>query len=866
MCCGGKCTGNCGGNAGGNFTYVRYASDNQGTNISKYIDKDNNGNIDGITRCYQSIFVSPIELDINSSLFPTHFTEWTYECEEECGCGGCEWFEYHRTELGNRWVWTESGLSNEETLTFQNEALSFNMVNGDVMTIPFLKDSDGNLLQSGLNYCFEFKFDTTLFTNPNSSVEISFGNGVGSTMISYNQSNISGIIKQTVTPVNGVISSHTMIIRLINSTTPPGTEVINFRIFNFRLAPENCCKNDCGCNCDINMKPQEIILGEEINFVHTDFGSEIDVIETGQTEFNRGVTQSIFNSAYEANYQPGSPYNTEWNSIFTDPTNYGFSNLTNIKERSYSDFASALDNSIGSNILGLELIMHDLSTDKYHKFLFSSWTSNGQGGGFSYARQEVEITDLCKITFSDGTVQDTAAANIEEGENVSFQESFISGKRYIVINSKNTWDLSTAAFVDPLNGSDISAVIGDGNKPYQNYNTAIQYSDLIVMKPGDYLSVYNIKSNKTVYCMPGVRFKSNSRFIDFDGFETNFKMIGDAIFDSNSYVFTIQNGSEVFCECHELNDTRAVSAFLNSGGNGGKLRLIVKNRIFVNCLNGSAIANYLDGENIELIIECPRIIFYHAFISGRTGDNNFVSVKCPDIKMLNGGPYGNIYKTLINNQGLDKNLVVNIDLCGGKYLSEQAVQSFSFGVADSCIALFVGQIIDNNHKIKYKNGEILSANLFGLNVTYAVSSGSIILENINLTCDNTQAINIPNSFLGAGAGRLELDIRNCKIKSRNKNVLGYNRKVVIINSEIEVVSDSICFENDSANPTANLCELYLLNSYIKLDNQPGVLLANFTGANSIFGALHSTSSEPIGTGTDIWSGLSVVTSLQITKN
>lgn len=60
MCC--ECKKN-----NGNFTYIAYATDLNGSNFSL------NRTANSINRCYQAIYVSSVELDINSSIFPNYF-------------------------------------------------------------------------------------------------------------------------------------------------------------------------------------------------------------------------------------------------------------------------------------------------------------------------------------------------------------------------------------------------------------------------------------------------------------------------------------------------------------------------------------------------------------------------------------------------------------------------------------------------------------------------------------------------------------------------------------------------------------------------------------------------------------------------
>jgi len=62
----------------GNFTYIRYATDKNGSNFSK------NRNDVQHKRCYQAIYVSDVELDETSTLFPNYFNGlWFNICDVE---------------------------------------------------------------------------------------------------------------------------------------------------------------------------------------------------------------------------------------------------------------------------------------------------------------------------------------------------------------------------------------------------------------------------------------------------------------------------------------------------------------------------------------------------------------------------------------------------------------------------------------------------------------------------------------------------------------------------------------------------------------------------------------------------------------
>ena len=126
----------------------------------------------------------------------------------------------------------------------------------------------------------------------------------------------------------------------------------------------------------------------------------------------RANRRALYNSLNEDRSRVGaSPKNTRWNSSYVDgrPGYSGFSDLSNLESRVYTDFTHALDYNVGVNILSTELIMHDLTTDLYYKFVFSGWTAENNGGGFAYTR--TVIPQSVPVKFADGSVMTTAATS-----------------------------------------------------------------------------------------------------------------------------------------------------------------------------------------------------------------------------------------------------------------------------------------------------------------------------------------------------------------------------------------------------------------------------------------------------------------------
>lgn len=136
--------------------------------------------------------------------------------------------------------------------------------------------------------------------------------------------------------------------------------------------------------------------------------SFVDVISDG-VHITRANQGPLYNAVSEPYSEVGvSPMNTRWNSIYTDSrAGYsGFTDLSNVESRVYTDFALALDYNVGSNVLNTDLIMHDLTTDLYYKVRFEKWRSGGNGGGFYYIRTVIPQSEPVK--FADGSVLNTA--------------------------------------------------------------------------------------------------------------------------------------------------------------------------------------------------------------------------------------------------------------------------------------------------------------------------------------------------------------------------------------------------------------------------------------------------------------------------
>lgn len=138
-------------------------------------------------------------------------------------------------------------------------------------------------------------------------------------------------------------------------------------------------------------------------FTRVDDGDETDNIAPGLT-LARDSGGAIYNIDAEDgwNYNE-SPVGTLWNMD-------GWSDLATVTSRQYLTFYSIFGaGRLGKKILGKQLVMHDVINDAYWKIQFTHWTPNGNGGGFSYTREQIDVSNpQSGLTFSDYSSQTTA--------------------------------------------------------------------------------------------------------------------------------------------------------------------------------------------------------------------------------------------------------------------------------------------------------------------------------------------------------------------------------------------------------------------------------------------------------------------------
>jgi hypothetical protein len=127
-----------------------------------------------------------------------------------------------------------------------------------------------------------------------------------------------------------------------------------------------------------------VILDTPVSFTRTANGSQTDAIAPG-LRLARGAVGALYNAEVEQSYNRTShaqPTGTAWNAD-------GWGDLSNLTSRSYTTLFEALNQAVGENIIGAELVMWDTINGKFYKFSFTDW-GGANGGSFAYTRTRIE--------------------------------------------------------------------------------------------------------------------------------------------------------------------------------------------------------------------------------------------------------------------------------------------------------------------------------------------------------------------------------------------------------------------------------------------------------------------------------------------
>lgn len=561
------------------------------------------------------------------------------------------------------------------------------------------------------------------------------------------------------------------------------------------------------------------------------------VLIPGVVEFMRWSDGgNIWNQIVDAGWNNDAPADTEWNSSFTDAGSSGFEDLSDLADRTYDTFIESLGSfgGVGNNILSTELVCHVISTDQYFLFTFTRWDSGegpGPYGGYAFSAREVILAPACRITFSDGTYIDTAPA-------ASTDRSLMPG----------------VAFVTPT-GSDITGTVGDQNLPYQSIAAAATAADTVIMLPGSYTETINLEDGKIYYAMPGVIFTSGTVQVLAPAVKASW--LGSAIFTGSSRgLKVIRGGADIYFEFDKMDN------------NISFLEATVDCDININCnsiLNTGASGfagggTVRDGANVNVNVKhfwhCNhRLIFFRQ--NTKPYEGRF-EVTCPDIRILNGGVYGNAVKTvfemdlcdgaefIFNGNMTNDNAVLGTGLVSGilGITNHFAVSKFTIngdmdgGIANTCIWTSYRARIDDF----IINGDITAANNFPL---YLRPSGGNYTGLVNRMVLNGSKITGPNWPLSIEDG-FEIYFRDCSF---------YNGEVGDNTTNIQYLAG----EGDPS-------DLYFYNCIAETNaNVAGEFITGGAAIGTL-GCHNVVSADALGAGAvDAWTGYTVVANMVVPK-
>ena len=226
------------------------------------------------------------------------------------------------------------------------------------------------------------------------------------------------------------------------------------------------------------------------------------------------------------------------------------------------------------------------------------------------------------------------------------------------VSPENTWEIPTVAFVNPTTGDDLTAVIGNGNKPYATIAAAQAASSIVFLQPDEYEEVIALDSGKTYFSYPGVIFTTGG-IVNTGGTLVGTKFLGYAKFFGNQNLIRLDNITltDVVIEFD--------SAETTSGASGGccfidcdnPSTLTFKCNSLKDIYNGNAFGASFKGPITGTLDVAESIIgSYGVLALGFSGEylHNF-TVNCPRIVCLNAGGFGNLdpYKQAVNYGGTE---------------------------------------------------------------------------------------------------------------------------------------------------------------------------------------------------------------------
>jgi len=586
--------------------------------------------------------------------------------------------------------------------------------------------------------------------------------------------------------------------------------------------------------CDITMTPESTTLGAPLAFEKLDGSVDEDEIIPGVLTIARGDSQSIYNSDQEGSYNFfDSPVDTEWNSIWTDGVLNGFGDLSNLKDRTYDTFVAANAFAVGNNVIGLPLVCHVISTDQYFLFTFDAWTQGGVegGAGFGYTRTEV-FFNKCTLTFSDGTTMDTAP---------------------VIPVDSNTWDMNNVAFVSAT-GDDLTAVNGDGNKPFATFGSAFANSNYVWVNPGIYSATIDLPINQGQYfmhCPTGVEFRGTIRD-PYAITNRTLNVSGNAIFGDFSNGVQSTGLGTLNIECDKFQNVRTVLFNFSAGTIN-----INCNSVLANCFNGGGYGMSARSSSKTYINVKSFYHSQHTICSFFTmGAGAEFVMTCPDIKIIPN--YTASYGTAGKSMYIPANVTGGKVIINGRNENTDPSTPVAEGVikAENCVT-------DGGFTMTV-NGSLIGNVTRCFRPWYRAAYGTYTI--------NGDLISNSSPIYGAitgwsGAALVSLHVKGGYI-SGQANVVGRGKEFFFSDCKIEHISGGPLFASDLGGNLSPDPKVFTYNCSLYSSALGGSLSFSGFGGTSEVGTVNTTSTEPYGaTNPDVFSpsGFTQVIGLVIPK-
>lgn len=418
----------------------------------------------------------------------------------------------------------------------------------------------------------------------------------------------------------------------------------------------------------------------------------------------------------------------------------------------------------------------------------------------------------------------------------------------------NTWDITNAAFVDPVNGNNGTAVVGDGNKPYSSISTALSNSDFVILKPGNYnQTMFITTDNKHIHAMAGVTITANGVYV-FGGGVNNFRFSGKAVFNGfSAYILRMQSTNAVIdFEFAYALDCNRICFLDGSNAFGPKVKMSA-DFIRCNCFNGGGYAVRLIGQaeyefNIKHYVESQHDL-WHARSNYGTSK---LTVNCPESRIIDNYTtnYGNTNRSVVRLSDFANaiNCVINGD----------CISTYSSTINGKGVIIFDAMTNAGSFPIFTLNGNIISDNQSAIVSRFLSSYGEFNFNGDVICKSNVSgwaSYPLQTQLPGGGAGNQIFRFNGSIIQGATRMIIGRGRFVYFkdctyYNSDVGGTESAFFLEQTG---TTNQ-EVYLYNCSVETDAS-GVTPELFKGnaVGGVVGTINTTANVNFGvTYTDIW--------------